>query len=257
MKEKNVIILNNQNATRFIAEMKKNSDDYKVLSKEELLALIDKYRDDREKLNQELIMHHVRMVFNMAKNYAKTTDDFDDLIGRGFLGLSEAAAKFDIDAGIVFSTYAYFWIKKRLLEDFYKDHTKINNSAISLSAQLSSDTDDKNTLENYVNTMIDDTVVSSNTLSNDVVDSILKNETYSMLSKMLMDISNNEQTTELDKKIIADSFMADKKKSVRQIAEEANVEIKDVNKHKGLLLKKMREYMSKNYGIESYDDLLS
>ncbi len=41
---------------------------------------------------------------------------FEDLIQEGFLGLLEAKGKFDSSKDVKFSTYAFYWIKKRISE---------------------------------------------------------------------------------------------------------------------------------------------
>lgn len=42
--------------------------------------MINKYRNDRDKLNYLLFMHNIRTVFNQAKFYMSRTDDYDSLV---------------------------------------------------------------------------------------------------------------------------------------------------------------------------------
>ena len=77
--------------------------------------MIAKYKGNREKLNELLVMHNIKFVFTVAKKYMSKTRDFDGLVQEGLKGLAEAAARFDIDRGNKFITYAGWWIRKFML----------------------------------------------------------------------------------------------------------------------------------------------
>lgn len=80
--------------------------------------MIEEHRNNREELSRLLILHNTRLVFWVAKKYYSKTNDFDEILAKGFYGLVEAAGKFDIDRGTKFSTYATSWIKKEILKEF-------------------------------------------------------------------------------------------------------------------------------------------
>ena len=101
----NSIIKGNQNTTKLIAELKKAASQYKTLSKDEEAKMIEDNKHDREKLNDLLFMHNIRIVFNIAKKYMSKTDDFDSMVQDGMLGLAIAANNFDISRGTKFITY--------------------------------------------------------------------------------------------------------------------------------------------------------
>ena len=63
----NSIIKGNQNTTKLIAELKKMAKQYPPLSKDEEDDLISKNKCNRQKLNNLLFMHNIRLVFNVAK----------------------------------------------------------------------------------------------------------------------------------------------------------------------------------------------
>lgn len=84
-------IRNNRNATMLANQLKKQNEDYRELTKEEERAMIEQNRNNREKLNELLVNHNIKMVYSLAKNYSAKVDDFDNLIQDGMRGLSEAA----------------------------------------------------------------------------------------------------------------------------------------------------------------------
>ncbi len=62
----------------------------------------------------ELITRNLRLVVNMAKNYAGRGLPLLDLIQEGNIGLMKAVDKFKYDKGCKFSTYATWWIKQAI-----------------------------------------------------------------------------------------------------------------------------------------------
>lgn len=127
------MIQGNENTTR-LANMLKNAEvQYQPLSKDEELKMIKKYKHDRDTLNQLLILHNLRAVFNIAKKYKSKTDDFDGMVQNGFLGLAEAAKRFDPKMKIKFITYAYVWIRKYVLQGFYAKNIEVDRNSLSLN----------------------------------------------------------------------------------------------------------------------------
>jgi RNA polymerase primary sigma factor len=62
----------------------------------------------------DLIIHNLRLVINVAKNYAGSGFSLLDLIQEGNIGLMKAADKFDYKKGFKFSTYATWWIRQAI-----------------------------------------------------------------------------------------------------------------------------------------------
>lgn len=87
----NQTIRNNRNATLLANQLKKQNDVYRELTKEEEREMIEQNRHDRDRLNELLINHNIKMVYSLAKNYSSKVSDFDNLIQDGMRGLSEAA----------------------------------------------------------------------------------------------------------------------------------------------------------------------
>lgn len=60
-----------------------------------------------------LAMQHVGLVRSFVRRFPR--DLWEDLDQAGMLGLLEAIDRFDPSRGFRFSTYAYFWVRKRIV----------------------------------------------------------------------------------------------------------------------------------------------
>lgn len=68
-----------------------------------------------EQARQTLIEHNLRLVTHIAKTYYHPMVELMDLIQEGNLGLIEAVDRFNPEMGLRFSTFAVWWIRKRIL----------------------------------------------------------------------------------------------------------------------------------------------
>ena len=68
-----------------------------------------------EQARQTLIEHNLRLVTHIAKTYYHPKVELLDLIQEGNLGLIEAVDRFNPEMGHRFSTFAVWWIRKRIL----------------------------------------------------------------------------------------------------------------------------------------------
>jgi len=74
--------------------------------------------DVKEQARQRLAEGSYKLVIHIAKEIKKGNAllDMRDSIQAGYLGLMTAIDKYDYNRGIRFSTFAYWWIKKAILE---------------------------------------------------------------------------------------------------------------------------------------------
>lgn len=64
----------------------------------------------------ELVLAHRDLVVAMAERYARFGGSRDDLVNEGYLGLLDAARRFDPERGTRFATYARWWVRAHMLE---------------------------------------------------------------------------------------------------------------------------------------------
>ena len=102
------------NASGIIRQYLKEISPIPVLSNEEQIKLVMKCHKGDKKARQELIIHNLKLVVSIAKQYLNLGLPFEDLIQEGNLGLIKAIEKFDPSLGYKFSTYATWWIKAKM-----------------------------------------------------------------------------------------------------------------------------------------------
>lgn len=248
-------IFENVNTTKLINQIKASHEQYKILSKEEEQELIEKYRNDRDKLNQLLCMHNIKMVFSMAKSFVTKTRDFDSLVQNGMLGLMEAAKRFDIDKNIKFCTYAAIWIRKYFSMHYYTSQYKIdqNTSSLDEPAAFGSDdpTDDTSFLENSLHKYMDPT-------HQDVVktidDSISANENSELCANLYSKLNADNSLSAMEKNVFIKLFVDNEK--ARDIALEYQIDPNTIAEIRRKVLNKFRNILAADYGITEYNQLI-
>lgn len=248
------IIRNNKNTTDLCNKLKYAQKQYKPLNKSEERALIEQYKDDRDKLNYLLFMHNIRIVFNIAKKYTSKTNDFDNLIMDGMRGLAEATHRFDINKNTKFITYATIWIRKYILMNFYGKQVNIDKNSVSLNAILTSfkSTSSNNTnvtYENVINQTIDPTFYDEKT----VYTQISSNEQHRIYNSLLEDINKDTSLSATDKSVFIDMFQNGEKP--KTLSEKYNISKNDITQIKNKILNKMRIILNEKFGINQYDDI--
>jgi RNA polymerase sporulation-specific sigma factor len=90
----------------------------KPLSKSEEKECFYKMANDDTTARIKLIEHNLRLVAHIVKKYASTSDEQDDLISVGTVGLIKAVSSFDHTKGAKFATYASRCIENEILMQF-------------------------------------------------------------------------------------------------------------------------------------------
>lgn len=248
------IIKGNQNTTKLIAELKKAANQYPTLSKDEESEMIESNKHDRDKLNDLLFMHNVRLVFNVAKKYMSKTDDFDSMVQDGMLGLAIAANNFDISRGVKFITYAMPWIKKKVLERFYIKENEITKRSVSLNApapgQKVNDSNESN-LEDYVNDYVEPSICDSHTAYHQMD----VNEQTQLCADLYDGLERRDDLTDVEKSIFIDLFY--NREKTRDVQSKYGVTPKDIAVAKAKILKIMKDQLADKYGIHSFSDVFT
>ena len=250
----NSIIKGNQNTTKLINELKKAAKQYPPLSKKQEEELIKTYASNRDKLNQLLFMHNIRLVFNIAKKYVSKTDDFDAMVQDGMIGLSIAAKNFDISRGVKFITYATPWVRKKVLERFYCKANEVVKRSVSLNSptsQSSSKINDNSDgdLEDYVNDYID----PSTTTIKSFHQQLSANEQTKLCADLYQTLEDDKSISDKEKKIFTDLFYnKEKSKEIQRIY---GVTSKDIAAIKDKILKSMKARLENHFGIHSFSDV--
>ena len=94
----------------------------------------DNLQAECNRLRNQIIEGHLRLVVSIAKNYKYTTFDLLDLIQEGNKGLIRATYKYIPNPTTKFTTYATYWIRQSINQLVY-----IQKSLINLPLYLSDD----------------------------------------------------------------------------------------------------------------------
>lgn len=82
-----------------------------ALTRDEEQALTEALQHGSREALHELVVRHKPLVAAMAKRYGRPGAPREDLLNEGFVGLLDAAARFDPSRGTRFSTYARWWVR--------------------------------------------------------------------------------------------------------------------------------------------------
>lgn len=106
----------------------------KPLSEKEEREEFEKYRAGDMSARDRLIKHNLRLVAHVAKKYYRNSQDNDDLISIGTIGLIKAVQSYSSEKKTRFSTYASRCIENEILMSFRK--LKQSENTISLEENL-------------------------------------------------------------------------------------------------------------------------
>lgn len=98
----------------------------KLLSEERERALLVRWVDNSDqRALDELITSHKPLVLKIASRYRNYGLPLSDLAQEGYVGLMEAAHRFDLEREVRFATYAQWWIKSAI-----QDYVLRNGSSV-------------------------------------------------------------------------------------------------------------------------------
>lgn len=109
------------------------------LNNEEELECIMKMKMGDKNARAKLIEHNLRLVAHIVKKFETNTNDVDDLIGIGTVGLIKGIDTYSLDKNVKLTTYAAKCCENEILMYFRSD--KKNNKNVSIYDSISFDKD--------------------------------------------------------------------------------------------------------------------
>lgn len=250
-----------ENLQKLMAGINKTKQEYKILTREEELELIEKYREkDPQHLKYLLICHNIYLAISFCKPYCNTSADYDSLIQDAFYGLAVAADKFDYDAGVKFSRYAYIWIKKYALSSYYERYNRyIRNNSVSLDMTVAPDHGNNDTdiilrdifdLETQAETSEYDKYLSCSSTANECEKLDVDNKYTEYYTDALHIVETSANISTEDKHIFKAIYVNGY--SIKQIADSLDKSVQMIRYKKIKVLEYLKTAMSKKYNATSF-----
>jgi RNA polymerase sigma-32 factor len=111
--------------------------DAPFLEREEEHLLAVRWKSDRDEVAlHKLAAAHMRLVISLAAKFRHYGLPMADLIQEGHVGLLEAAARFDPDREVRFSTYATWWIRAAIQDHILRNWSIVRGGTSSTQKAL-------------------------------------------------------------------------------------------------------------------------
>ncbi len=110
-----------------------------ALSAKEEKECIDNFRKGSIESKNKLVEHNLRLVAHIVKKYYSNSEEQDDLISIGTIGLIKAVNSFDDSKGIKLATFASRCIENEIL--MYFRSKKKNSQEISINEPIDTDSE--------------------------------------------------------------------------------------------------------------------
>ena len=111
--------------------------DAPFLEREEERALAVRWKDDRDEVAlHRLASAHMRLVIALAARFRHYGLPMADLIQEGHVGLLEAAARFEPERDVRFSTYATWWIRASIQDYILRNWSIVRGGTSSAQKAL-------------------------------------------------------------------------------------------------------------------------
>ena len=106
--------LKSQKTDHELPHLSFNDFDFDKDRSEEYILVQDWQKNKDKKAIEKLVLSHKKLVEKIAYGYRGYGLCPEELIAEGYVGLMQAAERFDIQKGFRFSTYALWWIKSNM-----------------------------------------------------------------------------------------------------------------------------------------------
>ena len=195
------------NLLYFILHINNASSFPKPLSAKEETAALERFKNGDASARSLLIERNLRLVSHIVKKYYSKTNDTDDLISIGTIGLIKAIDSFNPEKGIKLATYASRCIENEIL--MYFRNIRKNATDVYLGDSIEMDKDG-------TPLTIQETISDSRDLAEDLETKIK----WEQVSKIIQNISD-----EREKEIIILRYGLNNKKPLtqREVAQRLNI----------------------------------
>lgn len=213
------------NIIYFILHIQNTSSFPKPLNHKEEKEMLERMKNGDKSARAVLIERNLRLVSHIVKKYYSKTNDNDDLISIGTIGLIKAIDSFDSDKCVRLATYASRCIENELLMHFRAGKKQSNDIYLSDALEIDKD---GNPLT------IEDTISSPIDLAEDL-------ETKVRWEKVAKVIKNIDDTRE--KEIIILRYGLNNKKPLtqREVAQRLNISRSYVSRIEKKVLNDIKE----------------
>ena len=107
------------------------------LEREEEQALAHAWKDNHDQhARNRIAMAHMRLVVSMAGKFRNFGLPLGDLVQEGYIGLLEAAARFEPERQVRFSTYASWWIRASIQDYVLRNWSIVRGGTSSAQKAL-------------------------------------------------------------------------------------------------------------------------
>ena len=100
------------------------------LSKEEEEEYIKKMKEGDSEARNQLILHNLRLVAHIVKKFETSSNDVDDLIGIGTVGLIKGIDTYSVEKKVKLTTYAAKCAENEILMYFRSNKKNAKNVSI-------------------------------------------------------------------------------------------------------------------------------
>jgi RNA polymerase sigma-32 factor len=108
-----------------------------LLTREREQLLARRWRDDAdEEALHELVLAYMRLVISVAAKFRNYGLPVGDLVQEGSAGLMQAAARFDPERGVRFSTYATWWIRSAIQDYILRNWSVVRTGTTAAQKSL-------------------------------------------------------------------------------------------------------------------------
>ena len=219
-----IISMLSANILYFILHIQNTSSFPKPLTAKEERRYLEEMANGSKNARAKLIEHNLRLVSHIVKKYYSKTNDTDDLISIGTIGLIKAIDSFDYTKNVRLATYASRCIENEVL--MYFRSQKKSSGDLHLSDAIDTDKDG-NPLT------IEDTLASSA----DMAEALEKKTRWQAVAKY---IENMDDEREREIVILRYGLRNTKPLTQREVAERLNISRSYVSRIEKKVLKDIK-----------------